>query len=170
MNEKHNKENSFINLFPNHQKKKHGSDSSDIYVSSISLITEKIYWELLGGKPTCICEQRSLTHRNTGHNSNDRERKRERNWSLWRECLSCLHKQTSEFGLNAMNGWNIPSPLKKSFKYLTFSSPSFYAKLCVRKERLQHHQPNFPRWCLLFVEQWGGKKLTKKENSSSRQQ
>ena len=75
MNEKHNKENSFINLFPTHQKKKktRGSDSNDIYVFSISLIAEKIYWELLGGKPTYICEQRSLTHRNTRHNSNDRE-------------------------------------------------------------------------------------------------
>ena len=112
-----------------------------------------------------MCEQRSLTHTNTGHNSNDRERKRERNWSLWRECLSCLRKQTSDFGLNAMNGWNIPSPLKKSFKYLTFSSPSFYAKMCVRKERLQHHQPKFPRWCLLFVEQWGGEKVNNKRKS-----
>ena len=124
MNEKHDKENSFINLFPTHQKKKtQGSDSNDIYVSSISLIAKKIYWELLGGKPTCICEQRSPTHRNTGHNSNDRERKRERNWSLWRECLSCLHKQTSEFGLNAMHGWNIPSPLKKKFQisYIFFT-------------------------------------------------
>ena len=61
------------------KKKTQGSDSNDIYVSSISLIAEKIYWELLGGKPTYMCEQRSLTHRNTGHNSNDRERKRERN-------------------------------------------------------------------------------------------
>ena len=84
------------------------------------------------------------------------KKERERETGICEECLSCLHKQTSEFGLNAMHGWNIPSPLKKSFKYLTFSSLSFHAKMCVRKERLQPHQPKFPRWCLLFVEQWGG--------------
>ena len=39
MNEKHNKENSFINLFPTHQKKKkHGSDSNDIYVSTNKVV------------------------------------------------------------------------------------------------------------------------------------
>ena len=35
MNDKHNKENSFINLFPTNQKKKtQESDSNDIYVST----------------------------------------------------------------------------------------------------------------------------------------
>ena len=100
--------------------------------SSNSLIAETIYWEVLGGKPTCMCEQRSLIHTNTGHKSNERER--ESNWSSFEErCLSCLHKWTSDFGLNAMHDWNIPSPLKSS-NILHFLHPHFMLKCVCERE------------------------------------
>ena len=102
--------------------------------SSISLIVEKIYWELLGGKPTCMCEQRSLTHRNTGHNSNDKERKRERNWNLWR--VSFLSPQADKWVWPKCHAWlKHTITLKKKFQisYIFFTLISCQ-NVCEKRE------------------------------------
>ena len=102
--------------------------------SSISLIAEKIYWELLGGKPTCMCEQRSLTHRNTGHNSNDRERKREGNWSLW--SVSFLSPQADKWVWPKRHAWlKHTITLKKKFQIsYIFSSLISCQNVCEKRE------------------------------------
>ncbi len=110
--------------------------------SSNSLIAETIYWEVLGGKPTCMCEQRSLIHTNTGHKSNEREREREELEFVRRE-VSFLSPQVDKWLWPKCHAWLKHTITLKMFKYLTFSPPSFHAKMCVRERDCTPTNPNF---------------------------